>query len=217
MPTAVEGGRTKRRADFRPGVGARVGLGAGGDDDLERNSGMRTADRADLVGVLARVGRSPADDLADLRLPVAVQHDDAELVGEPPRLQGRQRRGDAADVTQRREVGDVARRPTASPSPRAAAQSNGSRSGRPAPRTRRDRTRPSPRSRRRPAIRTARCRSRHSRRATPARDSALGARGAPSAAPSPPQRSEHAVEELEVVRRGCAAPVSACRSCPTST
>ena len=67
---------------------------------------MRAADRADLLRVLTRVGRGPADHLADLGLAVAVEHGDAELLGEALRLDRRQRGGDAAHEPERREVGD---------------------------------------------------------------------------------------------------------------
>ena len=68
---------------------------------------MRSSDGADLLGVLTGVGRGPADDLADLRLPVPVQHHHAEAVGEATRLDRRERRRDAADVAQRREIPDL--------------------------------------------------------------------------------------------------------------
>ena len=68
---------------------------------------MRASDGPQLLGVLAGVARGPPDHLADLGLPVAVQDDDAEAFPEAARLQRRQRRGDAADVPQRCEVGHV--------------------------------------------------------------------------------------------------------------
>ena len=67
---------------------------------------MRTPDRAQLVGMFARIRGGPPDDLADLGLAVAVQHDDTELVGKTARLERRERRGDAAHVSQRRKVDD---------------------------------------------------------------------------------------------------------------
>ena len=68
---------------------------------------MRPTHRADLVGMRTSVGRGPADHLADLRLPVTVQHTHAELVDETARRERRQRRGDAAHVTERCEIFDV--------------------------------------------------------------------------------------------------------------
>ena len=56
--------------------------------------------------MLTSVGHGPADDLADLRLPVPVQHHDAEPIGEAARLDRRQRRRDAAHVAQRCKVLD---------------------------------------------------------------------------------------------------------------
>ncbi len=60
---------------------------------------------AELLGMRPRVGGRPADDLAHLGLAVAVQHRHAEPVHEPARGQRRQRRRDAADVAERRQVG----------------------------------------------------------------------------------------------------------------
>ena len=76
--------------------------------DAHLDTVVGAADRAQLgVAVLARVRCAPADDLAaELRLPVAVQHGNAELVAEASGLERRQRRGDAADDAKRREVGD---------------------------------------------------------------------------------------------------------------
>jgi hypothetical protein len=75
-------------------------------DELDLHSGVRPPDRADLLGVGSGVGGGPPDDLADLRLAVAVEHHDAEPIGEAAGLVRRQRRGDAAHVPQRREVAD---------------------------------------------------------------------------------------------------------------
>ncbi len=68
---------------------------------------MRPAHRPDLFGVVPGVGGRPSDDLSDLGLAVAIEHRDAELVGEPTGRQGRERRGDAPHVAQRRQIGDV--------------------------------------------------------------------------------------------------------------
>ena len=170
---------------------------------------MRAADRAQLVGMLARVGGRPADDLTDLGLAVTVQHDDAELVGEAARLQRRERRGDAAHVAQRREVDDRRRRRTASPSPRAAAPSTGSRTG----------ATSSANTRGIEAVHhddlgagaqpeqhvvdagVQRERHRHEVR----RRARSGAAVAPAPV-APRSGREHPVEQLEVVRRGCAGP-----------
>ena len=69
--------------------------------DAQVDAGMGAADGPDLLRVGLGVGRRPADHLADLGLAVAVEHEDRELRREAPGLQGRQRRGDRADVLQR--------------------------------------------------------------------------------------------------------------------
>ena len=104
-PTHVAGrhaGRAHRQLPHLPG-GQRAAVVA---DDLDVDTGMRAPHGADLLGMLAGVGRGPPDDLADLRLPVAVQHHGTEPGREPAGLVRRQRRGDAAHVAQGREVVD---------------------------------------------------------------------------------------------------------------
>ena len=75
-------------------------------DHLDLHAGMRSSDRPELLGMLPGIGRGPADDFADLRLAVPVQHPDLEPVGEAVRLDRRQRRRDAAHVAQRCKVLD---------------------------------------------------------------------------------------------------------------
>ena len=70
----MRGGRTQP-PDLPSGSGRRSSM-------TLIDAGVRSSDGAELLGVLDRVGRGPADDLADLGLPVPVQHDDAEAVGE---------------------------------------------------------------------------------------------------------------------------------------
>ena len=52
---------------------------------LDVDAGVRPPGRAELLGVLPGVGRGPTDDLTDLGLPVAVQHDGAEALHEAAR------------------------------------------------------------------------------------------------------------------------------------
>ena len=51
-------------------------------DDPDVDAGVRPPGRAELLGVLPGVGRGPADDLAHLGLPVAVEHDGPEALHE---------------------------------------------------------------------------------------------------------------------------------------
>src|SRR5262249_59166521 len=52
-------------------------------DQLDLHTGMRPAHGADLLGVGAGVGGGPPDHLADLGLPVSVEHADPETIREP--------------------------------------------------------------------------------------------------------------------------------------
>ena len=72
---------------------------------LDVHPGVWPPRRAQLLRMLAGVGGRPPDDLTHLGLAVAVQHRHAEPVHEPAGGQRRQRRRDAADESQRREVG----------------------------------------------------------------------------------------------------------------
>ena len=103
-PARVPGrhaGRTDQQfADRTVGDGAAFLV-----DHRDVHPGMRSPRRAQLLRMLAGVRRRPPDDLAHLGLAVAVQHRHAEPVHEPARGQRRQRRRDAADESEGREVG----------------------------------------------------------------------------------------------------------------